>query len=397
MRRRQQPILALTTYVLRRRVAVPTASILFISTFTTILLIPQNTTSISLFLVLPVFLLAASSGIRGGIIGAVIVLLFLTLHSLLTSQVADSTSHITTTAASIAFGLLLGAYSEQERTHRVHAREKNAALSQLNIEIALAHKESKTAFEQFTNILTPPSRTLNHPWQALYYYRPAQKLIQLGGDFLDYSEDKQHNLHFILGDVTGHGPNAAALGASLRVAWCSLSETETDLNGLLQRLQTVFTTHRRDNVSLMATVCVGRILTNGTTEVACAGHEPPLLITDGRAVLTHMVVGPALGLLEDTTWPVNKLPLPDGTWLVSFTDGLSDARIAPGSPERLNITHLSPLLAEAFQAKHIDLHRLVEKVEQGNGEPLADDVALLALRRRRHPRSPNARTGSVIH
>ena len=53
-------------------------------------------------------------------------------------------------------------------------------------------------------------------------YRPGGQRTLLGGDFFDGIELSDGTIRFLIGDVSGHGPDEAALGVALRVAWRAL-------------------------------------------------------------------------------------------------------------------------------------------------------------------------------
>src|SRR5690606_24420063 len=63
----------------------------------------------------------------------------------------------------------------------------------------------------------PDSSPLSHRT----FYRPGRKRALVGGDFYDAVE-KDGTTHVIVGDVSGHGPDEAALGVQLRIAWRAL-------------------------------------------------------------------------------------------------------------------------------------------------------------------------------
>ncbi|MBK3583912.1 response regulator, partial [Streptomyces sp. MBT57] len=70
-------------------------------------------------------------------------------------------------------------------------------------------------------------------------YLPGAALALLGGDFLDVVEGDDGLLHAVVGDVSGHGPDAAALGVFLRIAWRSLvlgGHHGEDLLHLMERI-----------------------------------------------------------------------------------------------------------------------------------------------------------------
>src|SRR6478752_2409493 len=54
------------------------------------------------------------------------------------------------------------------------------------------------------------------------YYQPGRNLAVLGGDFYDVVQTADGRVRAVVGDVMGHGPDEAALGVHLRVAWRTL-------------------------------------------------------------------------------------------------------------------------------------------------------------------------------
>ncbi|NUP26734.1 MAG: response regulator, partial [Nocardia sp.] len=53
-------------------------------------------------------------------------------------------------------------------------------------------------------------------------YRPGRAHSLLGGDFYDVVQGPDGIVHAVIGDVSGHGPDAAATGVALRLAWRTL-------------------------------------------------------------------------------------------------------------------------------------------------------------------------------
>ncbi|MDF2826030.1 MAG: serine phosphatase RsbU, regulator of sigma subunit, partial [Mycobacterium sp.] len=54
-------------------------------------------------------------------------------------------------------------------------------------------------------------------------YRPSRKNARLGGDFYDFVQTPDRTVPVMIGDVAGHGPDEAALGVALRIAWRALT------------------------------------------------------------------------------------------------------------------------------------------------------------------------------
>ncbi|WP_084557933.1 PP2C family protein-serine/threonine phosphatase [Hamadaea tsunoensis] len=211
-------------------------------------------------------------------------------------------------------------------------------------------------------------------------YQPGGGRMLLGGDFYDVVEDAAGAVHMIIGDVAGHGPDQAALGVALRIAWRALVLAGRPAAEILATMDRVLS-HERHEDLLFATVCTASI-TPARDEVSifAAGHPPPLLATpDGWRQIT-LSGGPALGLLDDASWRPTRVALPPGWRMLLFTDGLIEGldSEASGDRERLGVDGLLRLLpAGAADAEALDA--LVAAVTERNGGPLTDDLALLLI------------------
>ena len=114
------------------------------------------------------------------------------------------------------------------------------------------------------------------------FYRSGRARSVIGGDFFDAVLGPSGTVHAIVGDVCGHGPDEAALGALLRVAWRALVLAGVDEPQLLPKLQQVLVSERHDRslFTTAATVSLRPADANGRVEarVRLAGHPPPLVL-----------------------------------------------------------------------------------------------------------------------
>ncbi|MFF6774406.1 PP2C family protein-serine/threonine phosphatase [Streptomyces sp. NPDC012637] len=217
-------------------------------------------------------------------------------------------------------------------------------------------------------------------------YRPGRSRALLGGDFYDTVRTPDGTVHAMIGDVCGHGPDEAALGVELRIAWRALTFAGLCGDELLSTLQQVLE-HERENDEIFATLCTVDISADGRRAGLClAGHPTPLIARHGRAaeLLPYEDGGPALGLLPRARWPRRQVEL-GGSWsLLMYTDGLIEGRSAgPGSP-RLGqdgmVEMINRQLASGLRGEEL-LDAAVTEVRSLNGGELTDDVAVLALER----------------
>jgi serine phosphatase RsbU (regulator of sigma subunit) len=217
-------------------------------------------------------------------------------------------------------------------------------------------------------------------------YRPGRSRALLGGDFYDTVRTPDGTVHAMIGDVCGHGPDAAALGVELRIAWRALTFAGIGGETLLRTLQEVLE-HERDDEEIFATLSVLDIAPDGrSADLYLAGHPAPLLAGPGRVpvLLPYEEGGPALGLLPDASW--TRIPvLLDGDWsLMLYTDGLIEGRVGEGT-RRLGqegmVEIVSRLLAAGLRGEQL-LDAALTEARELNGGELTDDVAVVLLERR---------------
>ncbi|WP_455351012.1 PP2C family protein-serine/threonine phosphatase [Streptomyces sp. SYSU K217416] len=218
-------------------------------------------------------------------------------------------------------------------------------------------------------------------------YRPGRSRALLGGDFYDTVRTPDGTVHAMIGDVCGHGPDEAALGVELRIAWRALTLAGLCGDELLSTLQQVLE-HERDNEEIFATLCTVDIAPDGRRAGLClAGHPAPLISRPGRPaqLLPYDNSGPALGLLPRARWPRRQVEL-GGSWsLMMYTDGLIEGRIGSGT-QRLGqdgmVDMINRQLAQGLDGEEL-LEAAVAQVRELNGGELTDDVAVLLLDRGR--------------
>ncbi|WP_329300412.1 SpoIIE family protein phosphatase [Streptomyces sp. NBC_00659] len=216
-------------------------------------------------------------------------------------------------------------------------------------------------------------------------YRPGRSRALLGGDFYDTVRTADGTVHAMIGDVCGHGPDEAALGVELRIAWRALTFAGLCGDELLSTLQQVLE-HERENDEIFATLCTVDIAPDGRRAGLClAGHPSPLIARPGRPaqLLPYDNNGPALGLLPNARWPRMQVELGAAWSLMLYTDGLIEGHTGVGK-ERLGLDGMVDMvrrqLAQGLQGEDL-LRAAVNEARELNGGELTDDVAVLLLDR----------------
>ncbi len=164
-------------------------------------------------------------------------------------------------------------------------------------------------------------------------YIAGEERMHLGGDFFDAVGLPTGDLAFVVGDVAGHGPYPAAIGAALRAGWKSAAYSSPCRPlDWLNLLATAFCEDRR--FEEFVTMCTGRLeVPTGRVELVSAGHVWPVVIRD-RAEVVQMIPGPPLGIDLPRDWHVTEFHLDPGEALFVFTDGLTESRVNGGGGQR---------------------------------------------------------------
>ena len=238
--------------------------------------------------------------------------------------------------------------------------------------------EAVTLHREFVGSLASPRRIAVPELAIVTRYVPGERLLELGGDFLDVVR-VEGGIGLLIGDVSGHGAAAAAVGAMLRAAWegtvaggVSDERRIAALNKLLL--------DRAPNPEFFATLCSVLVSPeHHTARVIVAGHPPPVLLADGTARLLDVPAGPPLGVGVATPWASTTVPLPDGFALLLYTDGVVEGRTAAGSSARFGTGRLLELCLEQGPGDTLP-DRVLLEAQQANGGPLPDDAALLLAR-----------------
>jgi serine phosphatase RsbU (regulator of sigma subunit) len=220
-------------------------------------------------------------------------------------------------------------------------------------------------------------------------YRSGGQQMLLGGDFYDVVEAPDGWVHAMVGDVCGRGPDEAALGVCLRVAWRTMILAGRPVDETLSAVQQVLE-HERHHDRLFATICMLSVAPDRASgRLHLAGHPQPLLITADSASELHAPVSLPPGITTATEWPGATVELGPSWSVLMYTDGLIEGKIGFG-PERLGSDGLMRLIekerAQITAAGVPDRHSneqlidaVITRARELNGGDLDDDLAVLVL------------------
>jgi serine phosphatase RsbU (regulator of sigma subunit) len=246
----------------------------------------------------------------------------------------------------------------------------------LALDNARLHQERQEFTEAMQRSLLPQEKPDLPGLDVGHVYAPSTR-VEVGGDVYDFLELADGRLAVALGDVSGHGIDAAADMAMAKFVFRSLVRDHPQPADLLAAANEV----------VVSEVGVGRFITmlcltidprSGEIQCACAGHPPPLLVSPDAKVMPIAVSGLALGVESGQDYDTTTLQLEPGTAAVLFTDGLLEAR---RSGELYGEKRLGRALTRHAGLAASELARtLVEDCHAFAGE-LRDDLAVVVLRR----------------
>jgi serine phosphatase RsbU (regulator of sigma subunit) len=268
------------------------------------------------------------------------------------------------------------------RSVRYAVERRRAERNEQQLQLARLHAGENARLERG---LLPAPLVDDPRIELASHYRPGRRRALLGGDFYDAVQDAQGRVRAVIGDVCGHGPDEAALGVCLRIAWRTLVLGGREPDELLATLQDVLLVERHDTSVFTTLVMLTIAPDRRSAELRVAGHPLPLLIDEGAITPLEVATGgPPLGVIPDAVWPAHRVELPAAWSILLFTDGLVEGHVGAG-PDRLGADGLVALLHEA-RAKGAGaaelLQGVVEQAERMNGGPLLDDVAAVLISRR---------------
>ena len=228
--------------------------------------------------------------------------------------------------------------------------------------------------------LLPLTQTHDPALGVTARYRPRHGDL-LGGDFYDVIEVPDGRVFVLLGDVAGHGPDEAALGVSLRIAWRALVLAGVDPGRLLPVLEDVLIRERRsEEIFVQATLCVidpDRL----AATLWLSAHLPPMLLDPTPTQLPGDPSSLALGLLPPGSWRARRITLPAEWRLLFYTDGLVEGRRGRGQPQILGVPGLLEFAQSSRTLKSgaSVVDDLLDRVQRAHGGAMPDDVAVVAV------------------
>jgi sigma-B regulation protein RsbU (phosphoserine phosphatase) len=252
-----------------------------------------------------------------------------------------------------------------------------AAQAALAVDNARLYGQQKAFTDSMQHALLPRRRP-RLPGLELGAVYESSALLGVGGDVYDYLQIDEGRLAIVLGDVTGHGIDAAADMAMAKFVFRSLARLYPEPGAFLAAANDV----------VVEEVGVGKFITMlyltvdlARGEVACAsgGHPAPRLIHPDGSVEKLDASGLVLGIEPGQPYEELRRPFEQDATVVLYTDGVVEARRAGElfGERRLDahIVRQRELPAQALAES------VLEECRAFVGGDLRDDCAIVVVRR----------------
>ena len=268
---------------------------------------------------------------------------------------------------------------------------RKAAMAVDNSRLFEAEQERSKALQ--LSLLGRP-QVRNPAVAAAMRYLPGSADLEVGGDWYDLVEREDGRILVAVGDVVGHGVQAATAMGKLRSAAGALALVVESVPDLLSRLDQFAEKIEEALFGTVAAVLLEPV--TGELRYSLAGHPPPLILhEDGRAEFLEGGNGLPL-CIEDRTGigrPEGRATLPEGSTLILYTDGLIERRDIPID------TGLERLRKAAASRSRLEPELLCDEIVDEFAGGSLDDLVFLCMRRepratrvfnRRFPAVPKA-------
>jgi len=275
-------------------------------------------------------------------------------------------------------------FNESELLARIRnllqARAQERKLAELNrlLEARIEAELAKTRLAASIQLgLLPKESPVIRGYEVAGRTIPAQLV---GGDYFDFIPIDEKRWAICLGDVSGKGLPAALLMANLQATIRGQTLWSPSACDCMDRSNKLL--FRSTDPSKFATLFYGVL--NIQSNWLCysnAGHNPPLLMSNGREPVPLTSGGIMLGLIENSSFEEEVVPLRPHDLLVIYSDGITDAENL--QEEEFGEQRLVALLNQHRAASACDLvEKILAAVQfHSRGAEQTDDITLVVVKR----------------
>lgn len=250
----------------------------------------------------------------------------------------------------------------------------------VGVDNARLYRERSRLAEALQDTLLPPLLPEIPGMVLAASYRASGAGNVVGGDFYDVFQVGPNEWAVVLGDVSGTGPEAAALTGLTRYTVRAVATHEHQPSRVLADLNLAMMGQRSAERFCSAVYLRLQPRPDGAhLLVACGGHPPPVVVRRGGGVeVVEHASGDLLGLFEQVAFNDVDIRLAPGDAVVLYTDGVVEARSADGG-----FFDEARLLEVVAAAKRLPASAIARRLDQAvlafQGSQPADDAAIVVI------------------
>jgi PAS domain S-box-containing protein len=246
-----------------------------------------------------------------------------------------------------------------------------ARRASLSLEHARLYERERTTADALQRAMLPAQLPLLRDIKFSASYSAASESQRVGGDFYDAFELPDGRVAITIGDVTGHGLEAAVIMGEIRQALRAASFESAEPSAILDRASRLLVASGR--TVFVTAICGVLDPVTGRFAYATAGHPPPI-IDEGGELRRLPAAGLPIGLRDDEGVDF-AVRLKAPCTLIAFTDGLMEfGRDIDAAEQRIDAAIRK---LEGAEIEH--LAGALMKEVLGDDEP-TDDIAILTVR-----------------
>lgn len=223
-----------------------------------------------------------------------------------------------------------------------------------------------------------PSRTSIPGFEFESVYRPVHGI---GGDFYDFIDLSERELGIVIGDITGHGLEAAVVVGMVKIALKIIAKQEHNTAQALQKANREI--YPELDATTFATIGYGIIDRESRILRYCrAGHNPLIIYNPTRTpqVQTYDPKGMVLGMFSKCDCDEISIPLVSGDCLIQYTDGITEAMNT--EREEFGLERLCETIGKVGES---DLRKILNDIENAvtqfmGAEEAQDDITVIAIK-----------------
>jgi serine phosphatase RsbU (regulator of sigma subunit) len=249
-------------------------------------------------------------------------------------------------------------------------------------DLAVLHERLQAAEHELEDLrairdaLTPPELPRRPGLELAAVFLPAAA-ERVSGDFYLVAEGPQESSVLVVGDVVGHGLQAARRAAFVRTTFAATAPFSDDPCRLLSWANTALIERAGTSTDFVTAACITYLPNERLLRWAYAGHPPALWLDDGRE-LTARTQGTLLGTVADPGCVEGSRRTTPGSGVLLYTDGLTEAR---HDGTQFGLDAVSAALAGLHRPSPAEAIAVLRaRVAEFAYGTLTDDLCMLAAR-----------------